>query len=386
MDSMDDDMFVLSDEELPISTPKCNPIEEHLTRASSDVRTRIERATNDIKEVQDMTRRILESLYKQARYGEDVTSDSDSDLYTINGQLVVKKKKYEVSKLPHEFLVINSNWKYVFTDKWVIGVELTNSSNKKINNPQVYVSLKEDDDNLRGMSTFWKLENEIFSYQTNEICPSGQVVATVVLDLPKFDKRPFYDIYGTIVYEVEEREYQIPVPVIRLKIDDTIDNGYQVKFLNHVDPTRMKDVHVISPMILALRSTSIEKNVDIQMKEDPERKKQLVKFLKKYPFQEIHTNVHFVQTTGCLMHCLIEILPVSPVEKGEKLRISSRSSHQMNIIIGLLREYFPDMLTEENVSPMNAAMVLMEELKLYLEDTSTANRQLARIATDLVIP
>ena len=58
----------------------------------------------------------------------------------------------------------------------------------------------------------------------------------------------------------------------------------------------------------------------------------------------------------------------------------------MNIIIGLLREYFPDMLTEENVSPMNAAMVLMEELKLYLEDTSTANRQLARIATDLVIP
>ncbi|KAF3426565.1 hypothetical protein E2986_07543 [Frieseomelitta varia] len=180
MDSTDDDMFVLSDEELPISTPKCNPIEEHLTRASSDVRTRIERATNDIKEVQDMTRRILESLYKQARYGEDVTSDSDSDvsslkksvlvticqlrsagqmnfihcneelyerkcgyiifitiecstsvkLYTINGQLVVKKKKYEVSKLPHEFLVINSNWKYVFTDKWVIGVELTNSSNK----------------------------------------------------------------------------------------------------------------------------------------------------------------------------------------------------------------------------------------------------------------
>ncbi|KAF3426567.1 hypothetical protein E2986_07545 [Frieseomelitta varia] len=257
---------------------------------------------------------------------------------------------------------------------------------QKINNPQIYVSFKEDDDNLRGMSTFWKLENEIFSYQTNEIYPSGQVVATVVLDLPKFDERPFYDIYGTIVYEVEEREYQISVPVIRLKIDDTIDSGYQVKFLNHVDPTRMKDVHVISPMILALRSTSIEKNVDIQMKRDPERKKHFLKFLKKYSFQEIHTNVHFVQTTGCLMHCLIEILPISPVEKEEKLRISSRSNHQMNIIIGLLREYFPDLLTEENVNPVNAAMVLMEELKLYLKDTSTANRQLARIATDLVIP
>ncbi|CAD1468772.1 unnamed protein product, partial [Heterotrigona itama] len=127
MNSMDDDMFVFSDEELPISTPKCNPIEEHLTRVSSDVQTRIEKATNDIKDVQDMARRTLESLYKQARYGEDTTSDSDSDLYTINGQLVVKKKKYEVSKLLHEFLVINSNWKYVFIDKWIIGVELINS-------------------------------------------------------------------------------------------------------------------------------------------------------------------------------------------------------------------------------------------------------------------
>lgn len=58
----------------------------------------------------------------------------------------------------------------------------------------------------------------------------------------------------------------------------------------------------------------------------------------------------------------------------------------MNVIIGFLREYFPDMLIKENVDPVNAAMVLMEELKLYLEDTSTAKRQLARIATDLLIP
>ncbi|CAD1468769.1 unnamed protein product, partial [Heterotrigona itama] len=253
----------------------------------------------------------------------------------------------------------------------------------------IYVSLKEDDDDLRGVSTFWKLENEIFSYQTNEICPSGEVVATVVLDLPKFDERPFCDVYGTIVYEVEEREYQIPVPVIRLKIDDTIDSSYQVKFVNHVGLTRAKDVvpH-ISPMILALRCTSVEKNVDIQMKGNSETKKQFLKFLRKYLFQEIHTNVYVVQTTGCLMHCLIEILPVSSVEKEEKLRISSRSSHQMNIIIGFLRQYFPDMLIEENVNPanVNAAIVLMEELKLYVKDTSTANRQLARIATDLLIP
>ena len=86
-------MFVLSDEELPISlTPKCNPIEEHLTRTSSNVQTRIEKVTNDIKEVQDMTRRTLESLYKQARYGDDVTSDSDSDVSSLEKSVLITNR------------------------------------------------------------------------------------------------------------------------------------------------------------------------------------------------------------------------------------------------------------------------------------------------------
>lgn len=63
-----------------------------------------------------------------------------------------------------------------------------------------------------------------------------------------------------------------------------------------------------------------------------------------------------------------------------------RSSHQMNIILRLVKEYFPDIVIEEDVNPIRAAMTLMEELKLYLQDASTATRQMARIKTDLLIP
>lgn len=63
-----------------------------------------------------------------------------------------------------------------------------------------------------------------------------------------------------------------------------------------------------------------------------------------------------------------------------------RSSHQMNIILRLVKEYFPDIVIEEDVNPIRAAMALMEELKLYLQDANTATRQIARIKTDLLIP
>lgn len=58
----------------------------------------------------------------------------------------------------------------------------------------------------------------------------------------------------------------------------------------------------------------------------------------------------------------------------------------MNIILRLVKEYFPDIVIEEDVNPIRAAMALMEELKLYLQDANTATRQIARIKTDLLIP
>ncbi|CAK9811757.1 hypothetical protein ANTPLA_LOCUS7151 [Anthophora plagiata] len=127
MDSFDGDMFALSDEELPISSPKCNPVEEHLMKQLSDVQTRIEKAANDIKEIRDTTKHILKSLYNQALYGEDITSDSDTDLYTTDGQPVVKKKKHKVRELK-QILIIQNSWKCIISDKWVIGIVLKNTS------------------------------------------------------------------------------------------------------------------------------------------------------------------------------------------------------------------------------------------------------------------
>lgn len=80
MDSFDDDMFALSDEELPIPTSACNPIEEYLMKQLSNVQIRIEKTTSDIKDIQETTKHILKSLYSEAQYGENITSDSDTDV------------------------------------------------------------------------------------------------------------------------------------------------------------------------------------------------------------------------------------------------------------------------------------------------------------------
>lgn len=80
MDSFDDDMFALSDEELPIPTTKWNAVEEHLAKQLGAVQTRIVETISDINEIQDTKRRILKSLQYQARYGENATSDSDSNV------------------------------------------------------------------------------------------------------------------------------------------------------------------------------------------------------------------------------------------------------------------------------------------------------------------
>lgn len=90
---MDEDMFALSDDELPISTSKCNPVEEHLMKQLSDVQTRIQKTKNDIKEIQDMTKHALESLYNQALYGRNITLDCDSDVSLLFIYYLFKKKK-----------------------------------------------------------------------------------------------------------------------------------------------------------------------------------------------------------------------------------------------------------------------------------------------------
>ncbi|XP_076761498.1 uncharacterized protein LOC143429681 isoform X2 [Xylocopa sonorina] len=383
MDSMiDDDLFALSDEELPIPTQKCNPIEEHLIKQLSDVKTRIEKTKNDIKEVQDMTKYTLDSLYSQARYGRDITSKSDNDLYTVNREPVVKKIKKSLDDGPSESLGFGDPWKRILFDKWIIGIPLINFTERTLINIQIYFSFEEDDE-LYGTSMIWKSQNGMCWDRSNKIKSKRQAVGTIVLDLPKFDKEPFYDVYGTILYEIDEKQYQTPLPVIRFSIEDIMDSNCQVMILAEDILIRTKDLtSYVVPVILTLKSASVEKVVDVNIKQNPKRKGKLRGLFSEKSFHEICPDIYI--SCGCLTHCLIEILYVS--EGKEKLRISARSGQQMNIVLQLLRDQFPDMIIEEDIN-IHAAQTLIEELKLYLDDeASTTERQIARIRTDLLIP
>ncbi|XP_076681641.1 uncharacterized protein LOC143375902 isoform X2 [Andrena cerasifolii] len=370
MESFDDDMFALSDEELPIPATKWNAVEEHLAKQLGDVRTRIVERISDINEVQDTKRRILKSLQYQAQYGENATSDSDSNTYNIDGQPVVKKEKRRVRR-PREILVVQSIWKRVVCDKWVIGVVLQNTSTETLCNPQFYVSFK-GVDTITGTSTFWSTVDSPFWYRIDTIKSRMEAVATVVLDLPAYDTNSFCDAYGTISYNADEREYQTPIATVRLLVGETISNSCGLKFSTDVEQS-----------ILALKSMSMEKTVGIQIEGNPGRGESLLAFLGDTSFKEICADVYALKATGSLMYCLVEILPI--IDGEARLRIFSRCDSQMNIILRLLRDQFPDMTVQESNKPLNAAIALVDELKMYLEDTSDAERQMARIKTDLLI-
>ncbi|XP_033329472.2 uncharacterized protein LOC117222084 isoform X1 [Megalopta genalis] len=370
MNAFETDMFALSDEELPVETPKYNPIEAHLMKQYSDVKARIEKINDDIKEVHDTTGRIQKRLQDQAQYGENATSDSDSDLYTIVGQPVVKKKQ-QGTRRHSQVLIVQSSWKRILWNKWVIGVVLQNTSTQILYDPQIYIDLKGSNE-VSGSSSFWSFMDSSFWCRTDSIKSRKEVVATVVLELPKFDENAFYDVYGTVSYEVDEKQYQTPVPCIRLCFEEMIDNSSGIKFTNNPEQN-----------ILAIKSMSMEKTVDIQIEEHPGREEHFLTYLAYLSFKEICSRVYAAETTGSLMFCLIEIL--SLIEGQARLRIFSKSSCQMNIILRVLRDQFPHMTVQDNDNCVHAAMALLEELKLYVRNGSTFEQQMARVKTDLLI-
>ncbi|XP_078040194.1 SET domain containing 8 isoform X4 [Augochlora pura] len=370
MDTFEADMFDLSDQDLPVETSKYNPIEEHLMKQYSDVQARIEKTINDIKDVHDTTRRVQKRLQDQAQYGGDITSDSDSDMYTINGQPVVAKKQ-QGTKKRDQILIVQSSWKRILWDKWIIGVVLRNASTQILYDPQFYIDIKGSSE-VSGSSSFWSFVDSSFWCRTDTIQSRKKVVATVVLDLPKFDENRVYDVYGTVLYEVDEKQYQTSVPCVRFSIEEMIENSCGIKFTNNAEQ-----------YILTVKSMSIEKVVDIEIEQRLGHEEQLLTCLAYLSFKEICSRVYSVETSGCLMFCLIEILSLN--EGRARLRIFSKSSCQMNIILRVLRDQFPHMTVQDNDNCVHAAMALLEELKLYVRNGSTLEQQMARVKTDLLI-
>lgn len=99
MDSDDDDLFAISDDDVlsaltrPPQLP--NPVEEQLLKQLNDVHDRIDAATNEIQEVSTTSAHILNALKWRAIYGEDVGSDSDSD---VSGTIFIHST-FSISRL-----------------------------------------------------------------------------------------------------------------------------------------------------------------------------------------------------------------------------------------------------------------------------------------------
>ncbi|KAK2580790.1 hypothetical protein KPH14_011525 [Odynerus spinipes] len=94
MDYFEDDIFELSykntDDEA--FTSKCNPIEEHLMKQLNAIQSRIDKTKNEIEETEQTVKQISNTLLSKAVTGQDTSPDSNSDLYTIEGEPVIKNK------------------------------------------------------------------------------------------------------------------------------------------------------------------------------------------------------------------------------------------------------------------------------------------------------
>lgn len=174
---------------------------------------------------------------------------------------------------------------------------------------------------IRGEFMFWQLWENRFWRRINVIYPDiAHVVAITVLDLPVFARESIVDCWGTISYEIDKTQFQIPVPLVQLSVTKIIDCSW-IKFLD-------ENKH---EAILALKSTSsTEKIVNVQLSSDrihdldeySTKKKRLLCFLAKKTFEKIQSDIFSVKVHGCLAYSLIEILSVD-VDKAS-LRIFAR--------------------------------------------------------------
>lgn len=366
----DEDIFRLSGED-DVSVPMSNPVTEHLNERLFDVRCRIENAKRNIEETETTTESILKLLHARAQYEDSVTSDDDddADLYTEDGQPRIKRRK---QKTHRQILIPKDSWKRVLCDKWVIGVVLQNTSTEHLHDIRFYIDAKNDHE-LTGSSILWYLADKTSYIETDSIPQQAEVVATIASDLPKFEEESERTVSGTISYRADGRDYQTPVPNVRLSAVETAEDSCGLDFWKSPRES-----------MLALRSICLVKTVGIDIETDTARGTKILECLQELCFQEICSDVYVVEAAGSLMYCLIEVLPL--IDEEAQLRISCRSDAQMNVMLRILKDKFPDMIVKEENNCVLAARTLMEELKLYLYDTSGPEKQRARIKTDLLIP
>lgn len=348
-----------------------NPVEEHLNVQLNCIQNQIDIINSNIEVVKNVTGNTIKSVAAQAIYNEDSNSESDNDLYTSNGEPILKKrkKKYEKSKV----LVIHNTWQKVIDDKWIIGVELENTMSCVLKDPTIYICLKDGKNAYTGVSVFWFLvENQTsekqFWYPTNEIY--DKVVATAVLDLPTFDSVSQIETHGIVICENDDKLYQTPLPEMILTVENTVNGSLSINF----------DGNDAENSLLALKVISIDRVFIIPGADE----KSLRKFLKTYEYDDI-CNVCILRKLGSLQNCILEIYP--PQFDDLQVLISARSEAQLTAVVQLLKKEYPEVFDPEKQQMIDeAAEALEEELKCYLNLSDKAAIQRAKVKSDLLIP
>ncbi|XP_015109688.1 uncharacterized protein LOC107036314 [Diachasma alloeum] len=374
MDTDDEDVFALNEEEdVIIELPQTyNPVEENLIRQLNEVEEQIERGKRQSDEIKLVTDKILEKLHRKALYydPDSSTSDTDCEHYDEAGVPVSKRQRRKKS-VGTQALIVTGVWQRVVDDKWVIGVDLQNTSSRVLASPIVYVMIKGQGE-LQGVTCLWEMTEGALSRRIDELCPDGgHAVATVVLDMPMFEDSEIVEGHGVISYDIGGSHLQAPIHTFRMSAAQAVDKA--------MTPRHSA---VIEKSILAIKAASVEKIVSIPLGQDLGDK--IMRFMEENAFTEIFPDVHVSKHIGTFRHCIIEILLG---EDDVKLRIFARSTSQVNIILHLLKAEILEM-TERNKHDklLEAAIALEREIELRLEGLSPRDILNASIVTDLLIP
>ncbi|XP_043666476.1 uncharacterized protein LOC122628332 [Vespula pensylvanica] len=370
MDCFDDDIFEFSDkdEDACISTitsrKELNPIKEHLAKQLNSIQYRIDRAKNELEEIKETVQHISNNLLHKAIFGQDKSVDSDNDLYTVEGEPVLKKK-HEEDK-PCNFLVLKEQWQYVLFDKWIIGVVLQNVSFQTLNELRFYAFPKGTSEIHGVVSAFWEEENDLWKRVNAILSKRDNVVATLVLDPMDFNENTLVQIYGTISYENLDMELQIAVPVVTFTSRDILRGTYK---LNYSQQPKYA--------VLALKSVFVETILELPYQFDSEN---FVDLLRCLDAKKIVKNAYCVENTE--YHAVIETL------SANKIKISAKTMSRLKLILRIIQDEssIPITKLEEFSCVEEAAEALIEELETYLGDPNLARIQRARIKSDLLIP
>ena len=179
---------------------------------------------------------------------------------------------------------------------------------RTLNDPCLYVFV-DNEPEICGVTTFWEVVDESLWNRTEQLNPDTEkLMATVVLDLPSFEGRQFYDAYGIIAYFLDDKQLQTVVPTFRLDAIKAIDGSYVPRY----------NADSVENTILAIKAGSVEKIIEFKI-EDGSR---LVSFLENEKgFHQMMYDVFALKTQESYRHCILEILPVTEI--SATIRVSA---------------------------------------------------------------